>query len=187
MIYLQKSPTPTVVCSLWCVLFISASVALGLTHVLLFQSSFYLWTAVGVLGSLLALLILVPGLASKGYAWMVKLQRGLLLAWVRRWLMSVAFFGIIYANRRHGARLETREPARDETLWKTFASDARTEAGGGVYEESIDSSWAAEMLRWIRARRCSWAAALIPLMALMSVLEVDRRNTSVATETYTLY
>lgn len=190
MIYLQKSPTPTVVHSLWCVLLVSAGGAITLLHALVFRSPLFLWSAWGGIGLLLIALWLRPTLALQGYVWMVKLQRGVVLAMVRKWLMSIAFFGIISIHRAQGPKLDTAVPPDNASLWRTAQRHSMMkDAPGsrGVFEEANQASWPLEMLRWIRTSRCSWLAALIPFMALMHLLEVDQRKAPVSSETYTLY
>jgi hypothetical protein len=107
-----------------------------------------------------------------------------------RFYVLALIFGVLWLVGRVGSRIRSRSRdaghgsgwlIRDQDLELAYAS--QTSAAPGVGE---GKTWASTVSAWSRRTENGWAMALLPLLALLALLDPKGRR-SLGGSTYTLY
>jgi hypothetical protein len=98
----------------------------------------------------------------------------------RLFLMGICFYIILLAVGRAGTSMSLARPRPDESLWlskKTLSPDTYAYEFAASGKHFPEKGWLRSYLCWARVSGHVWAMFLVPLLAMLSAVEIyrDRR------------
>ena len=95
----------------------------------------------------------------------------------RLFLMGICFYIILLAVGRAGTTINLARPQSDESLWlskNTLSPDTYAYEFAASVKNFKEKNWLRSYLYWARISGHAWAFFLVPLLAMLSAVEINR-------------